>query len=79
MTKQELSKAVEIARSDIDLSGVDISIFSGCALPGFVPITVTLDAMAAFIRYHVICLNGSIDARELNDIASYGRRVFLIV
>jgi len=79
MTKQELSTALEIARSDTDLSGVDTSIFDGCALPGFTPITVTLDALAAFVRYHVICLNGSIDAHELDNIASYGRRVFRVV
>jgi len=79
MTKQELSTALEIARSDADLSGVDTNIFSGCALHGFSPVTVTLDALAAFVRYQVVCLDGSIDARELDDIASYGRRVFRVV
>lgn len=79
MTKQELSKALEIARSNIDLSSIDISIFSGCALPGFSPITVTLDTLAAFVRYQIMCFDGSIDVRELNDISSYGRRVFKVI
>lgn len=79
MTKQELSKAVKIARSNTDLSGVNVSLFDGCAIPGFTPITVTLDMLAAFLRYHIVCLDGSIDAQELDDIASYGRRVFKVI
>jgi len=79
MTKQELSRALEIARSDTVLSGVDVSMFDGCALPGFKPITVAIEALAAFVRWHVLYLDGSVDAMELDNIASYGRRTFQVV
>lgn len=79
MTKQELSNAVKIARSDTALSGVDITLFDGCALRGFEPIVVTMEALAAFVRWHVVCLDGSVDIRELNNLSSYGKRVFQVV
>jgi len=79
MTKQELSRALEIARSKTQLSHINTSIFDGCALQDFKPIHVTIDALAAFLRYQVVCFDGSIDQQELNDIASYGRQRFMVV
>jgi hypothetical protein len=50
MTKQQFDKAVELARSKIDLSMHDDSVLDGCGLPCFKPATVTLEAAARFIR-----------------------------
>jgi hypothetical protein len=79
MTKTEFSKAFEIARSDMDLSGVEIESFNGFGLYGFQPIATTLQAVARLIRWQCYCLNGSIDSEALNDIRQIGKRKFEIV
>lgn len=79
MTKQQLSEAMKIAQSNAFLSTHSTSLFIGCALYGFKPITITIEMLASFLRWHVINLDGSIDANELNNVASYGRLAFCMI
>ena len=74
MTKHELCEACDIARSDRDLTNVDISLLDGYGLPGFVPVTVPVEAVARVIRWQCFLFNGGIDSTELNDLAGHFRR-----
>jgi hypothetical protein len=81
MTKTEFSKALKIAKSneEIDPKQEPIDVFDGFALKGFVPVYVTLKQVARLIRWQAICMDGSIDSDNLQEVASFGRRRFLIV
>ena len=79
MTKDQLSQAVVIARSDADLSIEDLSIFDGFGLPDFQPITCTVEALAMLVRWQGFCFDGSIDQENLNEIATIGRHRFQVV
>jgi hypothetical protein len=79
MTKDEFSKAVEIAKSDADLSADVTGLFDGCGLPGFEPVHVTLRNVAELIRWQALQLNGQFDAEALNEVANIGRKRFIIV
>ncbi len=81
MTKQELTAALALARSDaaLDTSYEALAIFDGCGLPGFDPITCALEALAAFIRYQCFYLSGGIDNTELANLAELGRRRFTVL
>lgn len=72
MTKSEFTRAVEIATSDRDLGGIDTTILHGCGLPGFRPVAVALDTVAAVIRWQCCYLGGGLDAEELASC----RRIF---
>ena len=72
MTKTEFTRAVEIATSDRDLSGIDTTILHGYGLPGFRLVAVALDTVAAVIRWQCCYLSGGLDAEELASC----RRVF---
>lgn len=79
MTKEELKQAVTIAKSSIVLNR-DISIFNGFALRDFKPLVVTIDDIAALVRWQAVCiLTGELDTEALNEIAQYGRNRFLVV
>ena len=78
MTKQEFGKAVEIAHSDENLSQIDDSIFLGCGLPEFEPVTVTIRQVAKFVRWQALQFNGEFDAFALDACANVSRRNFLI-
>jgi hypothetical protein len=78
MTKAQFDKAIEIARSNTDLSQVDDTILDGCGLPGFEPVTVTLEAAAKFLRWQCVCLNGQLDSHEVNEMRNVSRRRWLI-
>lgn len=78
MTKRQFDQAVDLARSNADLSGASTGILAGCALPGFQPVTITLEAAAQFIRWHCICLDGSVDGEALNDMRHISRRKWLV-
>ena len=82
MTKAELTKAKEIALStDVDLSHEtrQIDIFNGFAMSDFKPVHVTVEMVAALIRWQALAFNGTLVADELNQIANLGRKRFLIV
>lgn len=78
MTKNEMKKAVELAKSDKELSA-DISMFNGYGLPSFEIIHTTIEAVANLIRWQAIQLNGNFDMEELDCIAKIGRKKFVII
>lgn len=78
MTKDELSRAVELAKTKAELPQ-DLSIFDGFGLPDFQPVHTTIDAVAALIRWQCQCLYGGFDLEALNEVAYCGRRKFLII
>ena len=79
MTKTELGRALEIAKSDHDLSDSDFGNLSGFGLPGFRPVYTTLGAVARLIRWQCGRLDGTWDSVNLDEIARFGRRLFLIL
>lgn len=79
MNTKQLNTALEIAKSDADLSIHDDSILHGCGLPNFSPVIVTTHQLARFLRWQCVQLNGGIDAHELNNIAAIGRRKFTVL
>jgi hypothetical protein len=79
VTKKDVQLAMSIAiDSNIDLSGVDDSIFNGFGLPGFNPVSVTLRQVAKLIRWQAIMFNGEFDAYMYNEIVSIGRKKFIV-
>ncbi|MFA7219020.1 MAG: hypothetical protein WC119_00645 [Synergistaceae bacterium] len=81
MKKSELSKALEIAKSDIKLDEQNASLvpFDGFGLKDFEPVYVTLNQIARLIRWQCICLDGSIDNDNFQDIAYAGKRKFMVI
>jgi hypothetical protein len=67
MNKAQLAKALNVARSDFDLSGVDDSPLHGCALPDFGPVVVSLRCVARLLRDFKM-LNGEMDETELQPV-----------
>ncbi len=78
MTKSQFDAAVALATSAADLSQADDSALDGCALPGFKPATCTLEAAAKFLRWHCVCLNGSVDSAALNEMREVSRKRWLV-
>ena len=84
MTRNELSKAVALAQTDVSLpkyigpQSVDCP-FDGFALSDFEPVTCTIRDLAALVRYQCMQLNGELDTTALNEIAECGKRKFTIV
>lgn len=75
MTKQDLHAALVLAESQVDLTMHDDSALFGCALPDYKPGQfVTLGALARFIRWQCIHLDGTIDGRELNELGAILKR-----
>lgn len=72
MTKAEFTRAVEIAISDRDLTGIDTTILHGYGLASFRAVAASLDTVAALVRWQCCYLSGGIDAEELATI----RRIF---
>ena len=79
MTKQQFSQALEIAKSDRDLSNIDNSVIFGYGLPDFKPVHVTLEMVAKEIRWNSFMFSGEICSTALNEVATHGRRNFLII
>jgi hypothetical protein len=81
VTRQQLQQALEIAQSDVDLSAEsqDSGIFNGYGWPSFEPVTVTIRQVAELIRWQAINFDGTVNARELNALASVGRRKFQVL
>lgn len=80
MRKAELSEALKLAQSDADLSKVDDSVLDGLYLRSFpAPVTTTIQVVAKMLRWHVICLNGQVDAEALDEFARVGKPKIIVV
>jgi hypothetical protein len=78
MTKDQFSQAFFLAKSDRHFAEDPTALFNGFGLPGFQPVTVTIEAVAALIRWQAFEIFGGIDHEALNEVAKAGRRKFLI-
>ena len=76
---EQKKTALAIARSDAPLNLADLALFDGFALPGFRPVTCTIEALAMLVRWHCVCLDGSIDGEALQELAECGRRRFTVL
>jgi len=80
MTLSQFQAAFAIAKDfSRDLSKVDDGILFGFGLLGFVPIHTTLEAVAKTIRWQALQMNGEWDSEALNEVATLGRKNFLIL
>ena len=79
MTTTDLDRALALARSHVPLNMADTVIFDGFGLPDFQPVTCTVEALAALVRWQCVCFDGSIDAGALQEIAACGRRRFFVL
>ncbi len=80
MNKAEMTQALAIAKdSTIDLLNEDISLFDGYGMEDFTPVHVTLRQVARVIRWQAQYMNGTWNAAEINMIAHYGRKRFMII
>jgi hypothetical protein len=79
MKATDIDSALAIARSDAALNIEDLSLFDGFALPGFRPVTCTVEALAMLIRWQCVCFDGSIDGEALQEIATLGRHRFTVL
>jgi len=78
MNKPELKLALELAKSNQPLPTIP-SCLNGYGLPGFTPVYVTIQAIAALIQWQCVCLDGSLDSEALNELATLGRKRFQII
>ncbi len=67
MKQAQLSKALNVARSNFDLSNVDYTPLHGCALSDFGPVIVSLRCVARLLRDFKM-LNGEMDETELQPV-----------
>ena len=58
MKAETFKKAVRMARTSGDLSGVDTTPLYGVGLTDFDPVTVPLEVVAAFVRYQCMGIFG---------------------
>ena len=79
MKATDLDTALAIARSDASLNTDDLALFDGFALPGFRPVTCTVEALAVLVRWQCVCFDGSIDGEALAEIAECGRHRFTVL
>lgn len=79
MTKAELKKALDVAMSRKDLGGISLDVFWRYGMHDFKPVHVTIDAVAALIRYQCITLDGGMDTIEFNALAETGKYKFIVV
>ncbi len=79
MKATDLDTALAIARSDRPLNVADLAIFDGYGLPGFQPITYTVEALAMLLRWECLCFDGSVDSGALQQIADRGRHRFTVL
>ena len=66
MTKPELAKAFDIAKSDKELVD-NLHLFNGFGLKDFQPVYCTLDDVAKIIRYQCQQMNGGWDMEAFQD------------
>ena len=69
MTTLQVNKAMQIAQDmTVSLESIDDSPLIGCGTSGFLPVYVTLTAVAKFLRWQTIMFNGEVDMQELNNL-----------
>jgi hypothetical protein len=80
MTNEQFQRAYDLA-IDPNFSSLkhDISIFDGFGLRGFQPITATIEAVAACIRWQCCQMNGGIDQEALTECHDAFRRKVTMV
>lgn len=78
MRKDQFDAAVQMIRDRKDLSNVDDTIMDGCGLPGFKPVTITLEMAAKFIAWQCVQLNGQFDAKALDECREISRKRWLV-
>lgn len=76
MTKNQFDLATKMAQEGT-YADVDDSILHGCGLPGFAPVTITLDVAAKFIAWHCVMLNGQVDCEALTEMRNISRKRWL--
>ena len=80
MTKKELASALELARiGEAEFDHGTLAVFDGFGLRDFEPVHVTLWAVSRLIRYQCLFIGGGWDTAALAELASAGRRNFLII
>lgn len=80
MTLAQFQIAFKAAQNPtLDLSATDDSMLYGCGLPGFKPVHTTIAAVAKLIRWQARQFNGEWNAEALNEVATIGRKKFMIV
>ena len=79
MNRQQFSAALDIARSDRDLSEFDDDILFGFGLPDFKPVIVVIEVAAKTLRWQCVTLAGGIDNEELESCRQLFRNRVLIV
>lgn len=79
MNTNEFKKAFHIAKSNADLSTVSIDHLYGYGLKSFEPVTTTLEAIAAVMRWQALRFDGSWDMDEINDIKILGKKKFEVI
>ena len=79
MTHSQLQAALAIARSHEPLDITGLHFFEGFALKDYQPVTCTLQALAALVRWQCLGFDGSVDAENLDEITRVGRHRFRIL
>ena len=81
MNKKEFSRAYALAISNqvIKPEEASIAIFDGFGFESFDKVYVTVKQVARLIRWQTVCLDGSIDQDNLQEIGECGRRKFLFL
>jgi len=79
VNKAQLDQAMDIARSDRDLSNFDDELLHGYGLASFKPVSVCLEAVARMIRWQCIYINGGIDADALDQLVRVFRHHVTII
>lgn len=79
MKALDFARAATLAKSLAPLEWVDIAPLCGCALPGFDPVFVTLEQVAALIRWQALQFDGKFDGEELASLAAIARRKFFLI
>jgi hypothetical protein len=79
MTKKELAKAFQIAKSDTVIPEDNLHLFNGFGLDDFKPVYCTLRDVAKLIRYQCQFLTGGWDMDAFQDIAFHSKKRFIII
>lgn len=84
MNKAEMTAACDLAKTDVDLSNEDQSLFDGYGLPGFKPVHCTIPQVAALIRWQAMPIfrkptDPVFMAEDLDELCNLARHRFIIV
>lgn len=79
MTLKQFSSAQQLARTpQKEFQHERLARFDGFGLSSFQPVSVTLEDVAALIRYQCLQFNGEFSADALAEIQAAGRHKFVI-